>query len=169
MATRYAYADPPYMGCCRLYDHQHMGYGCWDEIETHAHLIAKLYRDFPEGWALSATSVSLRAILPYCPDTRVAAWVKPFAVFKPGVNPGYCWEPVILYGGRKRTDRTEPTVRDFLSENITLKKGLAGAKPPRFNQWILDLLGYQEGDELVDLFPGTGGMGDVIAQGQLAV
>jgi len=32
---------------------------------------------------------------------------------------------------------------------------------------VLDLLGYQDGDELVDLFPGTGGMEATTAQGVL--
>jgi hypothetical protein len=55
-------------------------------------------------------------------------------------------------------------MRDFLSEPITLRKGLIGAKPERFCRWIADLLGYIEGDELVDIFPGTGIMGRVLAQ-----
>lgn len=75
---RYAYADPPYLGCCRLYDHFHGDDGgCWDDPETHRALIARLYRDYPDGWALSATSGSLQALLPMCGPVRVAAWVKP--------------------------------------------------------------------------------------------
>jgi hypothetical protein len=44
-----------------------------------------------------------------------------------------------------------------------MRKGLVGAKPLAFNLWILDLLNYQEGDILDDLFPGTNGMADAIA------
>jgi len=69
-----------------------------------------------------------------------------------------------MMGGRKRT-RQEPTCRDHLSENITLKKGLCGAKPLRFNQWILGLLNWQRGDELDDLFPGTNGMQTALSIG----
>jgi hypothetical protein len=54
------------------------------------------------------------------------------------------------------------TVRDHLVEPITLRRGLTGAKPVAFNRWVLDLLGYVKGDEVVDLFPGTGGMGAVV-------
>jgi hypothetical protein len=91
-----------------------------------------------------------------CPDdARVAAWVKPFAIFKPNVNPAYAWEPVIFRGGR-RGDRSRATVRDWVSANITLKKGLTGAKPEAFSLWVLDLLGWENGDEMHDLFPGTG-------------
>lgn len=79
------------------------------------------------------------------------------------------WEPVIFRGGRRRTDRTELTVQDHLSENITLLKGLTGVKPESFCRWILDLLGYQSTDELVDLFPGSGVMGRVLAQQRLAM
>ncbi len=35
---------------------------------------------------------------------------------------------------------------------------LIGAKPAAFCRWIFDLLGAQPGDELVDLFPGSGGV-----------
>src|SRR5215471_1269079 len=39
----FAYADPPYLGCCRLYDHHHGDDGrCWDEPATHELLIARL-------------------------------------------------------------------------------------------------------------------------------
>lgn len=91
-----------------------------------------------------------------CPaDTRIGAWVKPFASFKPGVNPAYAWEPVLFRGGRKR-GRDKPTIRDWVSVNITLKKGLTGAKPPDFCFWVFEILGAEPGDEFVDIFPGTG-------------
>lgn len=162
---RFAYADPPYLGCCHLYDHDH-GEGsdspwpfigmCWDEPETHEYLIDWLSEHFPDGWAMSLSVPSLRTILPLCPDdARVGAWVKPFASFKPNVNPAYAWEPVIFHGGRER-DRTQPTVRDWTAVNITLKRGLTGAKPDDFTHWILALLGVRWDDEFVDLFPGSG-------------
>jgi hypothetical protein len=44
---------------------------------------------------------------------------------------------------------------------------MPGAKPDGFNRWILELLGFQEGDELDDLFPGTGGMTMTMRQGTL--
>jgi hypothetical protein len=91
-----------------------------------------------------------------CPDDcRVSAWVKPFAVFKPNVGVAYAWEPIIWRGGRKRT-RDQDTVRDWHSANITLQRGLTGAKPLSFCEWIMDMLNVEEGDEVVDMFPGTG-------------
>jgi hypothetical protein len=59
-------------------------------------------------------------------------------------------------GGRRKRARTEPTVRDWVAENITLKRGLVGAKPRAFCRWLFGLLGAQPGDTLDDLFPGTG-------------
>jgi hypothetical protein len=149
---RSAYADPPYPGQARK------RYG-QPEVD-HAKLIEQLQQY--DGWALSTASTTLRQVLFLCPkETRIAAWVKPFGVFKPGVNPAYVWEPVLFVSGRKRA-RTEPTVRDWLSCNITLKRGLCGAKPEAFCAWVLDLLGWRAGDDLDDLFPGTGVMGRVV-------
>lgn len=88
---------------------------------------------------------------------RIAAWCKSFASFKPNVNPAYTWEPVVFFGGRRGT-RERLTVKDHLVEPITLRKGLTGAKPESFCRWVLDLLGYQPGDTLDDLYPGTGVM-----------
>lgn len=170
---RFAYADPPYLGCCVLYDHEHGEDGkCWDEWQTHRSLIDRLLTEF-DGWALSLSSPSLHTLLPLCPATvRVGAWVKPFASFKPNVNPAYTWEPVIFFGGRSAADRggrEVATVRDFVSAPITLKKGLTGAKPQTFCRWVLDMLGVRDGDEVADLFPGTEVMGRVLAQGQMVV
>ena len=36
---------------------------------------------------------------------------------------------------------------------------VVGAKPAAFCWWLFDLLGALPGDELVDLFPGSGGIG----------
>lgn len=158
---RMGYADPPYFGCCALYGHEHGTDGwCWDAISTHGRLIDRLVDEFPDGWALSCSTPSLRHLLALCPETaRVAAWVKPFAVFKPNVNPAYAWEPVIWCGGRQKRSREEPTTRDWVSAEITLKKGLTGAKPAAFCWWLFDLLGLHPDDDIVDLFPGTGIVG----------
>ncbi len=143
-----AYADPPYVGQSK----RHYG---GSEVNQRL-LVAHLVTDFPDGWALSCSSPSLRDVLALCPDdVRVGAWVKPFASFKPGVNPAYAWEPVIWRGGRRR-GRTEPTTRDWVSANITLRRGLSGAKPDAFCRWVFDLLGLSGDDEFVDVFPGSG-------------
>lgn len=168
---RVAYADPPYYGCCGLYDHFHPDGRCWDEPETHRLLIAQLELDFPDGWALSCSTPSLRTLLPMCPEgIRVGAWVKPFHAFKRNVRPAYAWEPVIYRGGRNLNHPppvkggTQTTPRDWVSANITLKRGLTGAKPEVFCFWLFDLLGLQDGDEFVDLCPGSGAVSDAWAR-----
>lgn len=142
-----AYADPPYIGQARKH------YQC-DEI-NHALLIKDLERY--DSWALSCSSPSLGLILNLCPkDVRVMAWVKPFCSFKPNVNPAYAWEPVIVkLSGERSRSRTEKTIRDWVSCNITLKKGLCGAKPEAFCFWLFSVLNMNPTDEFCDLFPGT--------------
>lgn len=170
---RFAYADPPYLGCCGRYEHRHEApYGCWDDLDTHRLLVEHLCAEYPDGWAMSGTSGSLRALLPLCPDdVRVAAWVKTWCSFKTA-NPAYAWEPVIFRGGRtwaERGKRTALTVRDWLAEPVTTGQPVIGAKPQRFCTWVLDLLGYRDGDELVDLFPGSGAMDRALSQTRLAI
>lgn len=161
-----AYADPPYLGQCSRYGHRHeTPYGCWNDLETHRLLIRNLRDEYPDGWALSLSASSQEDMLHLCREelgrnmVRVSPWVKPFAVYKPNVNPGYTWEPVIWVGGRNY-ERYDPTVRDFHVENVTLKKGIPGAKPPRFPDFILAQLGvdFSAGDTIDDLFPGSHGV-----------
>jgi len=152
-----AYADPPYLGCGSLYAKNHPDALAWDDPQKHRELIVSLCDGY-DCWAMSLSSPSLQTILPMCPtDVRVMAWVKPFAVFKPNVGVAYAWEPVIvrLSQDRKRT-REQPTVRDWVSEVITLRKGLTGAKPVSFCWWLFDVLNLQPTDTFVDIFPGTG-------------
>lgn len=108
---------------------------------------------------------SLSVLAPMMPDdVRWAAWVKPFAVFRPGVNPAYAWEPVAFRGGhsfKERGGKEVPTVRDWHSEPIRMKgKFFFGAKPPRFGAWIAELLGATSRDTIDDLFPGTGSVSE---------
>ena len=152
---RIAYADPPYPGQARKHYAQDPSGISAAEVD-HAALIARLCAEYPDGWALSTSSVALRAVLPLCPpDVRIGAWVKPFGVFKPHVNPGYLWEPVIWRGGRQPRSRSEPTVRDWLAANVTLRRGTHGAKPDPFSYWLFQLLGLRTGDTLDDLYPGS--------------
>lgn len=147
---RFCYADPPYPG------RQTKKHYPTNDV-NHRLLIAHL-REF-DGWALSTSAPALHLVLPLCPpDARVGAWVKPFASFKPGVNPGYTWEPVIWSGGRP-FERAQPTVRDYHAESIAMLAGFPGAKPEGFCRWIFRLLNMRPGDEFVDLFPGSGAVG----------
>lgn len=186
---RFAYADPPYLGCCRLYDHHHNDGGmkpwdglCWDDVDTHRLLIAYLFTNYPDGWALSCHANNLDDLLPLIPRSRrrIAVWAKPFHAYKKGVRPAYSWEPIIFYAGRNQQPPVPEkggkaiTPKDhrfadsgeeplLVKANITLKKGLTGAKPEPVCEYVCDLLGVQAGDELDDLFTGTGVMDRVFA------
>ena len=153
---KFAYADPPYLGCAaKLY-----GDPTYDNLEAHIALMLQMEAEF-DAWALSLHEPSLKLILPRAPtEIRIAAWVKPFAVFRKGVDPAYTWEPIIFKTARK-WNREQATCRDHLSCPIALKKGLVGAKPDRFWLWLFDLLGAQPSDEFHDLFPGTGRGGEL--------
>jgi hypothetical protein len=163
--VKLAYADPPYLGCSKFYDHPDAAK--WDKKQTHIDLLVDLNLNH-DGWAYSCNSSDLGWALGVfhgnlkAYDVRIAAWVKPFAAFKRNVRCAYTWEPVLFKPARDSSKLGAPVTRDHLAEPITLKRGLVGAKPARFNRWILDLLGYIDGDEVIDLFPGTGGMQDAL-------
>lgn len=152
----FAYADPPYFG----QGAKRYGFPEWDTKERHHQLVRDLFVCYPDGWALSCNPADLCWILPKCPDTaRVAAWCKTFhQIHATAVQ--WAWEPVIFYGGRPGT--VKPMVRDWLTCARTNRKGTHGAKPEAFNRWVLQLLNFQPGDTLNDLFPGTGGMSATI-------
>lgn len=168
---RFAYADPPYIGQAK----RHYSADPLCAEVDHRELIDRLVADFPDGWALSASTPSLAVILPMCPaGWRMGAWCKSFCAFKRNVRPAYAWEPVIYWGGRNpmnghraeipEKNGKQTTPKDFILEPITLQKGLVGAKPAKVCRWILDLLNAQPGDEVIDLYPGTGIMGRIASE-----
>lgn len=172
---RFAYADPPYEGMATRYSREAAARGAQSSEVDHPALIARLVAEYPDGWALSLKTNSLRGLLPLCPDgTRVLAWVKPFVPAYKGIRPVYSWEPVLMLGGRARD--LELMVRDSLvqSPRMGLKPrqttNALGGKPPAFCRWVLDALGYDPRVDIIDdLFPGSGVMGQVADQGILTV
>jgi hypothetical protein len=150
---RIGYADPPYPGQSAKHYADHPDYA--GEVD-HAELVERLERNY-DGWVLHTSSTALAAILPLCPSSaRVMAWVKPFAAFKRNVSVAYAWEPVIVRAARKPVVTGRVVMRDFISEPITMQRGLAGAKPEAVCRWAFEVVGAQHDDELVDLFPGSG-------------
>ena len=154
---RFAYADPPYPGTAAKYYGREPTFA--GEVD-HPALIAKL-RHF-DGWALSTSARSLRWILPLCPASAIVCpWVKPGGVDPKTNGPHNKWEPLIVVPGRV----LRPGKRDFLLAHPARRGGtLPGRKPLRFCTWMFGLLGMLPGDELVDLFPGTGIVGRAWAE-----
>ena len=147
------YADPPYPGQAKKRYGTHPDYA--GEVD-HKKLLQELQEY--DGWCLHTSSVALREIMRYDvpDDVRVMAWVKPFAAFKPNVPVAYAWEPVLVKACRKPVVSGRIVMRDWIAENITLKKGLCGVKPEKVCWWLFEVMGMEPEDELVDLFPGTG-------------
>jgi hypothetical protein len=156
--VRFAYADPPYPGQAKKHYEDHPDYA--GEVD-HAALITRLLEEYPDGWALSTSTADLRDLLPLVPERhRVLAWVKPFASWKPNVAPAFAWEPVIMVGGRNVYGQRQ-TTRDWVAATPPIfrgERGTKGMKPLEFCYWLFDCLGMMPGDELEDLFPGSGGV-----------
>jgi hypothetical protein len=156
---RLGYADPPYLGCGKLYAEHHPQALDWDDPATHERLVEQLQDEF-DGWVLhlSATPESLalytRLILPT--GARWCSWVKGFAAFKRNVPVAYAWEPVAIKALRKPVVSKRLVMRDWIQESVTLKRGLTGAKPEAVCHWAFELAAARPDDELTDLFPGTG-------------
>ena len=159
LAVRFAYADPPYPGCARLH-YKADPSGIPAEEVDFAALLAEL-QTF-DSWALSTHTPSLRWLLPMCPEgTRVGAWVKPFCAMR-GQRIAYAWEPLLFFNPRRKTDKAQLTVRDWVSETPphfhkkALPGGTKGQKGRGFCFWMFDMMGLRDGDEVADLFPGSG-------------
>ena len=156
---RFAYADPPYLGQCARYEHEHGTTGlCWDDPETHADLIGRL--EAYDGWALSLHVPSLRVILPLVPvSARICAWVKPWARMHPGARLQYGWEPVLVAPLRAPRDYS---TRDYVSANASRgirPRPVDGIKPDAFCFWLFQAGGLRPDDDFHDLFSGSGAVG----------
>jgi hypothetical protein len=152
--ARFAYADPPYPGLARKYYGREATFG--GEVD-HRALVAQLEAGGYLGWALSTSEKALRHVLPLCPPhARVCPWVKPIGSRPKTRGIHGTWEPLIVVGGRLR----RPGKRNWLSAQPARFGGdLPGRKPLAFCTWMFGLLGMAPGDELDDLFPGTGVVG----------
>jgi hypothetical protein len=149
---RLAYADPPYPGMSIMYKDEPDYAG---EVD-HKALIERLCSEF-DGWALSTSGkragvfVKVLALCP--PESRVCPWVKPIGVSKKTRGLHNTWEPLIVYPARN----LEPGFRDWLEAQPARYGGeLIGRKPIEFCVWMFRCLGALPGDELFDLYPGTG-------------
>ena len=152
-----AYADPPYIGCAKLYA-DHPDYA--GEVD-HAEL-ARTLAGY-DGFVLHLSAPTLYKVETYLRDAgvtdyRVMQWVKPFAAFKRNVSVAYAYEPVIVSPARKPVVRKglDIVYRDWIAESITLKRGLTGVKPEKVCRWAFAMVGAEPGDVLDDLDPGTG-------------
>lgn len=143
-----AYADPPYPGKAGIYRNQPDYSG---EVD-HAALLRTL-AGF-DGWALSTSADALREVLPLCPpEAKVCAWTKPIGPAAKAAGLANTWEPLIVLPARQEG----PPLRDWICTQPARRRGdLIGRKPIRFVAFMFAAIGLRAGDELVDLYPGTG-------------
>lgn len=178
---RLAIADPPYLGRAALWyggkgrskrpkdgcwkraagrpedaPEYHPDAYLWDDPEQHADLMARMEADF-DGWAMAASGKSLGALYP-CIDqigARVAIWHVTNAI-PDGARVRNVWEAVVYrVPTARRAVGTGYRVPDLMPAPHPMS-GFVGSKPPEWTRWVLDMLGYQPGDEVDDLFPGSG-------------
>ena len=128
----------------------------------HLELIRRLEADYPDGWALSTSAAALRDVLPMCPaSTRVCVWRRRTRPTR-SRRALSAWEALLVAGGRElQTERPQEVldVLDYRGRYDAFPGALVGMKPPEFAVWMFAQLGAQAGDELADLFPGSGAIG----------
>lgn len=152
---RLAYADPPYPGKSHLY----IGHPDYAGEVDHRALVSRLQEY--DGWALSTSAEALPMVLSLLAgvDVSVAAW---FRGGRGNVSrrPRSTWEPVVFAGGRQVpvVGRGDDALVHVSRPRLTDPRRVIGAKPARFAFWMFDLLGARRGDQLDDLFPGSGGI-----------
>ncbi|MFG0329251.1 MAG: hypothetical protein ACF8PN_05065 [Phycisphaerales bacterium] len=134
----------------------------WDDPAEHRRLLERLVADF-DGWAIATSPDGLAAYHPLPAECRIMAWIRPNS--PPGAHRILNrWEAVVVYppAGR-RSNRQVGGVPDVLTCPAP-RVGFTGAKPAEWVLWVLEALSYTDGDELVDLFPGSGAVEGALAQ-----
>lgn len=153
--ARFAYADPPYIGCAHKHYRDHADYG--GEVD-HRELTGRL--EGYDGWALSLSAKSLPEVLALCPQgVLVHAWFKPIAP-PLGDHRRYNWEPVIVKPLRQYGPGYVPTAQIASPPQFTFRgkdtSHVIGEKPAAFAHWVFAAAGLMATDQVDDLFPGSG-------------
>jgi hypothetical protein len=173
MMMKLAIADPPYLGRA----HRWYGVGgrakgngkgradehpeafVWDKPESHINLALDLINNY-DGFAIACSSHSLSTYLSVIPTEsengiRILSWIKPGSL-PSGSRITQSWEPVIVKVPKERKGRGKgKQMVDYLVCPAP-RTGFVGSKPDKWTIWILDAMGYKNGDIVLDLFPGSG-------------
>lgn len=156
--VRLAIADPPYPGLSGRYYAGHPDFA--GEVD-HDQLLERL-RTF-DGWALAtsaeAASEMHRRALAWEPSARLCVWVRGKRPHLTARGPRQAWEAVIVVPARRLEDGPADALVHGVSPMVSLPGRVVGAKPAAWCSWVFGLLGAQAGDELEDLFPGSGAVG----------
>ena len=178
MSMKLAIADPPYLGRAALWyggkgrskqgtagraagrgdlaAEYHPDAHEWDDPMRHIALMVTMDDEY-DGWAMAASGKTLSPIIGVADKlgARLAIWHVTNAI-PDGNRVSMRWEAVILrQPDARRAHGTGHAIGDVLSAPHPMS-GFVGAKPEVWTRWVLDMLGYQPGDEVDDLFPGSG-------------
>ena len=173
-----AIADPPYLGRAELWyggkgrskqgtagraagrghlaPEFHPDAARWDDPAEHIALMRAMGRDY-DGWAMAASGKTLAPIIGVADNlgARLAIWHVTNAI-PDGARVRNTWEAVFYkVPDTRRAVGTGHRVRDHLIAGHPMS-GFVGAKPDMWTRWVLDLLGFAAGDEVTDMFPGSG-------------
>ena len=173
--ARLAIADPPYLGtAARFYSDDGVGdgkgsqyesntnpdAGLWDDPQTHLELIDYMKDNF-NSFAIALNTHSLgiyskRIKFGSESGFRICSWIRPNSA-PTGSRIRPSWEPVIVYNSKDRRSYRSGLARpkDYLIANPPRTKFI-GQKPFEWTEWVVDLIGYTDGDTVSDLFPGSG-------------
>ena len=191
---RLAIADPPYLGraavwygggmsksqrskrdggrsnCGTRPADNHPDAAEWDDPVRHEELVLQLIDNY-DGFVIAMAHDNLRDYLSFVPrgvPVRVAIWTKTQPM-PSGARIMNVYEPVLVRipDGRRDSEGAGQCVADSV-RIPRLNSGFAGAKPPAWTRWCLDMLGFDPiVDEVDDLFPGSGAVAAELAQGVL--
>jgi hypothetical protein len=139
---RVCIADPPYPGKAARYYRNEPTYA--GEVDY-------------DGYALATSAEACRWLWPLCSDeVRQATWSKPIGTPEATLGMHNLHEVVLV----KQARRLRGGIPDALVAQPARFGGhLPGRKPLAWIAWVFRMLGMQPGDQLVDLFPGTGVIG----------
>ena len=175
-----AIADPPYLGRAKRWygaggcgdgrgrnqADNHPDAAIWDNPETHQELLTELLARY-DGFAIAMSVHSLSTYLDITGTDsrngfRVCVWHKPSAITS-GSRITNNFEPVLIKvpDSRRGWASNAARVSDVLVANPP-KVNFRGAKPALWTKWVLDLMGYTDGDTVDDLFVGSGMVGNAL-------
>lgn len=145
---RFGYADPPYPNTAHNYPER-------TEVD-HVDLVANLQREY-DGWLLHSNSQSIPQLVGIVPSgTRILAWGKYHGLPVTSAGLVYTWEPIFLKPVRRPSDYVRDSLWFDMADQL---KWMRGQKPIPVVTWLFRAAGLRAGDELIDLFPGTGAVG----------
>lgn len=139
----------------------------WDDPARHKRLLAELIADY-DGFVIATSLDGISAYGELPTAARIAIW------HRSNANPGAhrirtTCEAVIVYPptGRRSNRGGVGMVSDHLSAPVP-RGGFTGRKPDKWVDWVLDMLTWQPGDRVDDLFPGSGTVAARIAAREAA-